>query len=210
MNKDCDDGARVSSTQTMNRPLLVTRCRAVILAVIAPLTVTSASIADPVGGSPILLDRVVAFVDDVPIFRSDVRSRALHVGGALPKEHALREAKLRDLETSALATLIEEALIAKAVASEHIDVSDADVDAALANAFGTTDVRQLEQAATARGYSLREYRRLMRLEVLTARWLVAHKPATLHPSAPNFDAELAKLRASLLAEVRERTIIEVR
>ncbi|MEO0326645.1 MAG: SurA N-terminal domain-containing protein, partial [Myxococcota bacterium] len=124
-----------------------------------------------------VLERVVAVVDDTPIFLSALRRRALPLLprlAQLPPER--RGAELENLYRRILELLIDEELVQRAARTLQVRVTTADVERALDNVRAQNQLSPEEfwQAVSSQGYTEASYRadlrqQLLRLKVLNQR-----------------------------------------
>jgi peptidyl-prolyl cis-trans isomerase SurA len=146
----------------------------------------------------VLVDRIVATVDNRAITRSMVDARL--------KQGAKDRADARDL-------LIEETLIALDCDRARIDVEPAEVDRALGEIAKTNNLTDAEllEALQQQGYELQSYRAALRTQLLSMRWLMRQTNGAPLPTEP---AERARFldfaRTRALDALRKRTSVEVR
>jgi len=136
--------------------------RLVIITFVAMLTMSSAR-AD-------VVERVVATVNDEAIFLSDLRQRAAPF---LPKlaeaaTESEQRSQLKELYDELLNFLIDEQLIGQLAKESRIRVTDADVDAAIANLRTQNNMteEQFRQALDAQGFSEPQYRMDLRRQLI--------------------------------------------
>lgn len=144
-----------------------------------------------------LVDRVVATVDTHAITWSAVQQRV----------------KSGDSDARvALDAIIEEALIAAECARRGITVTEDQVDegiqAVLKNAQLTND--ELLKELAKHGMDLKGYRAAIRAQLLEGRWLNLEVPAKPRESTEARIQRMSAQRASLLAGLKAKAIIEVR
>ena len=145
-----------------------------------------------------LVDRVAAVVNDQIIPLSEVQQRAApqlaQVGQiADPSE---REASRQKALKGALDQLVDEALIEQQVKDENIVVSDADIDAGIAdvkkqNHF-TDD--QLDQALRMEGFTHQGYRDFMRKQIARLRLIRERVASKIKLSDADLRAEYEKMK----------------
>ena len=180
--------------------------------VILPVT---ASAAPPSRGL-VPLDGVVAIVDDVVFFRSDVIARLKRLDAKLSKDPAQRREEQAELVKQVTRRLIDEVLVMKDAAKLHIEVSDADVDRGIdmVAAQNKVDRKTLEAEVKDSGYTLAEYREELRRQILEEKWLVLRGASKIdrtkltNPAA--IDVAFEKQRQLLLGELRAHAFIELR
>lgn len=101
------------------------------------------------------IDRVAAVVDEQPILLSEVEERAAMIRAMAPEER--RRFVLED----ALEDLVADKLFARQVKELHLEVGDAEVQAAVDDVLrqnGFTEERQLEAAVRGQGMTMEQYR----------------------------------------------------
>ncbi|MBL8912010.1 MAG: SurA N-terminal domain-containing protein [Archangium sp.] len=138
----------------------------------------------------VLVDRIVATVDNRAITRSELDARAE------------RSKSSRD---AALDELINEYLIAKDAISKSITISDEEVDKAIQMVMDQNKIskEEFQQALVAQGYTLEGYRTSIGLQLLEFRWLAIRTSAMEKPSD-----EAA--RAKFFADQKKRFVTELR
>jgi peptidyl-prolyl cis-trans isomerase SurA len=102
-----------------------------------------------------MIDRVAAVVDEQPILLSEVEERAAMIRAMAPEDR--RRFVLED----ALQDLVADKLFARQVKELHLEVGDAEVQAAVDDVVrqnGFTDERQLEAAVRSQGLNMERYR----------------------------------------------------
>jgi parvulin-like peptidyl-prolyl isomerase len=169
-----------------------------------------------VARSPVPLDGVLAIVEDVTVFRSDVATRIRRLEMTLSKDPRERRKELADLEKVMVGRIIDETLIQKDAAKLHLEVSDAEVSTAIDTvaAANKMDRKKLEAEVAKAGYSQREYQDEIRRQILEQKWLVVRavrnidRKKVADPAA--FEAAIEKQRKLLLAELREHAYVEIR
>lgn len=172
-------------------------------------------LAAPVANASPVLDRLVAVVDETPIFLSDVQARAkpqlLRIDAQKPDaaKRATLEAQIR---RELLNTMIEEELVGRAAKASYISVTGAELDAAvelLSKAANLSREAFLAEAAR-QGFAEAEYRAEIGRQILEAKWVqVKASPAQgggPQEAAAHREAE----RRRLVRELREKAFIEVR
>jgi len=124
-----------------------------------------------------VVERVIAVVDDEPIFLSELRRRAVPFLAQVERIPPLqREAAVAQLYGELLDQLVDEALIMKAARAEQIRVTADDVERAIANVRRQSELSEREfwQAVAGQGFTEAQYRddvrrQLLRLKVLNVR-----------------------------------------
>jgi len=166
--------------------------------------------------APVPLDGIVAIVEDVVLFRSDVAERVRHFEPQLPKDPQKRRAELGELSRVMVKRLIEEVLIAKDAQRLQIEVSDAEVASGIATVAAQNKVTraELDAEVTKAGFTPASYAEEVRRQVLEQKWLVLRavdkidRKKTGDPAS--FQAVIEKQRELLLADLRRRAYIEIR
>jgi parvulin-like peptidyl-prolyl isomerase len=148
------------------------------LAAVLALAAPRARAAEPAGASPrrqkpMLVDRVVAVVNDVVILHSDLMQRVAPLTAELeqlgdPRERKRREQRLRQQQ---LEELVNEQLMVQAAEEAKLEVSDKEVQNALEEIKRQNKLSdaQLEEALRLQGYTLSAYRSDMRRQLLRMR-----------------------------------------
>jgi peptidyl-prolyl cis-trans isomerase SurA len=139
-------------------------------ALVVLLVGSSAAVADD---GWVVVDRIVAVVDQEVILASDVDRRLIGQGPppteiADATEWSTRRA---ELARSAIAALIEERLYLKAARREGIEVSPAEIDAAIEEVKRTNQIDDagLAAALAEQGYTLTRYRDEVAQQILQLR-----------------------------------------
>jgi parvulin-like peptidyl-prolyl isomerase len=129
--------------------------------------------ASPNSGKKLVVERVVAVVNDAIILASELEARMTPVRGeamqiADPKE---RERRLAKLSTQVLDEMINEELIVQAAEAAKIDVEASEVQAALdeIKQNNNLDEAGLAQALAAQGYTMSNYKHDVRRQLLRLR-----------------------------------------
>ncbi len=182
-----------------------------------------AATARPARATPLIVDRIIAIVDDSPILLSELRERArpfkleLEQQG-LPEEK--RAAEAIEIDHAVLDRLIDERLICGEAFHRGLSVTDAEVTAALSEIAKRSNltVDALLEEARRVGLTDASYRDEIRRQILEGKmiWLAKHDhpaPAAAGPAKPppaTTDAALEKTREELIASLRKHAYIEVR
>lgn len=150
----------------------------------------------------VLLDRVVALVDGKPVLRSAVDQRFKELLSQVKDA----EAFVKLGPTMARDQVVDELLIAHDADALHVEVEPADVDKALEMVAESNKLtrEQLEAEVVKQGLTVPRYRAMLRAQLLEMKWMRA-KLARM-PDAEEADA----VKKKLIAELRERAVIEVR
>jgi parvulin-like peptidyl-prolyl isomerase len=125
------------------------------------------------GPKPILLERVVAVVNEAVILESELYQRAApemaELEGIQDPREKQRQFKLRLRQI--LDDMIDEELIVQAAGEAELEVSAEEIDKAIAEVKKTNKLtdRQLEDALAMQGYTLAAYRRDVRKQILRLR-----------------------------------------
>jgi parvulin-like peptidyl-prolyl isomerase len=169
-----------------------------------------------VARAPVPLDGVVAIVDDVTIFRSDVATRIRRLESTLSKDPRERRREIAELEKGMVARLVDETLIRKDAAKLYLLVTDAEVSAAIGTvaAANKMDRQQLDVEVAKAGYSPTEYQDEVRRQILEQKWLVARAMRLIDrkkaADSAALEAAFEKQRKILLLELREHAYVEIR
>lgn len=148
--------------------------------------------AAPAGSGGVLLDRVAAVVDDSPILLSEVEDRAAPELRRLETESdsaAETSHRRADILRQALQTLIDERLLDEQLKSANVTVSDADIEASIADVMrinGITDPKQFEAALEREGLTLDSYKTNLRRQLEKMKLLSLR----VHPQVKVTDTEL--------------------
>ncbi|HSO40831.1 MAG TPA: SurA N-terminal domain-containing protein [Labilithrix sp.] len=166
--------------------------------------------------APVPLDGIVAIVDDVVLFRSDVAERVRHFEPQLPKDPQKRRAELGELSRVMVKRLVEEVLIAKDAKRLLIEVTDAEVSSGIATVAAQNKVTraELDAEVAKAGFTPASYAEEVRRQVLEQKWLVLRAVDKIDRKkagdAAAFQRVIEKQRELLLADLRRRTYIEIR
>jgi peptidyl-prolyl cis-trans isomerase SurA len=161
-----------------------------------------------------VLDRVVAVVDDQPLFLSELRERAkphLHRIDSLKPDAAKRAAMESEMFRDLLNRMIDEQLVARAAKAMHLTVTSEEIDQGidhLAKANNMTREQILGEAARL-GMKEPEYKKEIARQVLEGKWLMLKTDRT-GIKQEELAARLEAERKRLLAGLREKSAIEVR
>jgi peptidyl-prolyl cis-trans isomerase SurA len=145
------------------------------LALIAPIASAdeTAAMKSPNAGRKLIVERVVAVVNDSIILASELEARMLPVRGeamqiADPKE---RERRLSKLTSQVLDDMVNEELIVQAAEEAKVEVDSSEVQAALdeIKQQNKLDDTALNQALAAQGYTLANYKQDLRRQLLRLR-----------------------------------------
>lgn len=133
----------------------------------------AASLASDEDAKPLIVDRVVATVNDEIILHSELMMRVAPLAFELgkitdPKERARRSSKLR---SQVLGEMINEELVTQAASTAKLDVGAKEVDAAIADLKrqNQLDDEQLKEALRMQGYSMSSYRKDVRNQIIRMR-----------------------------------------
>lgn len=116
----------------------------------------------------ILIERVVAVVDDDVVLASELERRVAQARVALGTDPGERERREVTLPGETLQTIVEERLVAQAAASLGITIDDSQIDGAVAQ---IRDFNKLDDAGFARavadgGWTMAEYRQDLHRQLL--------------------------------------------
>ncbi len=124
-------------------------------------------------GRPMIVDRVVATVNDEIILHSELMMRVAPLAFELGKITDLKERARRQskLATQVLSEMINEELVSQAAATAKLDVGAKEVDAAIADLKrqNKLDDEQLKEALRMQGYSMTSYRKDVRSQIVRMR-----------------------------------------
>lgn len=138
----------------------------VLLSLLAP---AAAAPPEPV----VVVDRVVAVVNNTIILYSELKQRVRPMMADLEKIEDTRERgrQLRVLERQVLDEMIEEELVLQAAAEAKLEVTDQEVDKAMdeVKRQNKLDDAQLAEALSMQGYTVPEYRKDVRRQILRLR-----------------------------------------
>ena len=128
-------------------------------------------------GARILVDRVVAVINDEVILHSELMRRVVPLSGDIveindPRERARKQAKLKD---QVVDDMIAEELIVQAAKASKLEVNAKEVATALADIKkqNNLDETQFAEALRMQGYSMSGYRRDVRRQLLRFRAVTA-------------------------------------
>ncbi|RMH37867.1 MAG: hypothetical protein D6689_20620 [Deltaproteobacteria bacterium] len=124
-------------------------------------------------GKRVLLDRVVAVVNDEIILQSDLERRLLPLAASLDdiRDERERERRRRALAQQVLDDLVNERLVLEAAKEAKLEVSEREVDNALAEIKkqNNLDDAGLAKALAMQGYTMSSYREDVRRQILRMR-----------------------------------------
>jgi peptidyl-prolyl cis-trans isomerase SurA len=191
--------------------------RSIVLAAAAALF-SSWALATPATAAPkvALLDRVEAVVDDVPILRSDLRTRERPYLQRLPKDAEARAKTLPQLRKELLEKMIDEVLVAKRAEKLRITVTDAEIDMAMRSVAKNAGVtmQQLESELQLQGMTRAEYVEELRRQIIEGKWLQIEGAPKVDRRAftteEAFMQALERKRQELIQELRAKAHVEVR
>lgn len=125
------------------------------------------------GPDPLVVDRVVAVVDDEVILSTELMMRVAPMAFELqkitdPRERARRQAKLA---AEVLNEMVNEELVTQAARNAKLDVGEKEVQAAIADLKkqNNLDDEQLVDALRMQGYNMSSYRKDVRNQILRMR-----------------------------------------
>ncbi len=125
------------------------------------------------GVRPLVVDRVVATVNDEIILHSELMMRVAPLAFELGKISDLKERARRQskLSTQVLGEMINEELVTQAAASAKLEVGAKEVEAAIADLKrqNKLDDEQLKEALRMQGYSMSSYRKDVRSQIIRMR-----------------------------------------
>lgn len=166
---------------------------------------------------PVVLDRVVAVVDEKMIFRSDLLARARPFLHASPGDDYEKRRKLyREL----LDKMIDDLLIQAEADRAHISASDDEVERAMDEVAKVNKLSrsELTDAVKKQGMTIDEYKAEIRRQLLDQKWTMLR--VRTHITLPTTGTEEAKRqvtaalleveRKKALNALRARSFVEVR
>lgn len=172
--------------------------------------------AGPAGAGPaaVRIDGVVARVEGVPIFRSElaarVRTRLIERKAAGPPTPA----ELRQIEGDELAAMIDDLLVRLDAARLGFESTEGELAAMIAmvkQMYGL-DATQLEAAVRDWGLSFADYEEQLRRQIVAQKWLNYYAGAIdmyLFADDGGVNAAYAAERRRRIEELRARAFIEV-
>ncbi len=133
--------------------------------------------ADPSNNKRVLVDRVVAIINDEVILHSELMRRVIPLSGDIAEISDLRERTRRQnkLKDQVIDDMIAEELIVQAAKDSKLSVSSDEVAKALADIMkqNNLDDAQFSEALRMQGYSMSGYRRDVRRQLLRFRAVTA-------------------------------------
>ena len=162
---------------------------------------------------PLVIERIVASVDEQPLFFSTLRERAeplVHRLTASGFPRWRQTAQIKDIYKQVLRRLIDDTLIARAAREAHVVVRPADVDQALARvaAANKVDMNGLYALELEAGYSKAQTRASIRRQLLERRMLERYVWA--HHLHAKDEQAVRKEHQRWRAELRSHAVIVVR
>jgi parvulin-like peptidyl-prolyl isomerase len=125
------------------------------------------------GPTPLIVDRVVAVVNDEVVLSTELMMRVAPMAFELnkitdPRERARRQAKL---SSQVLEEMVNEQLVTQAAAAANLDVSSKEVEAAITDLKkqNKLDDDALAKALRMQGYNMSSYRKDVRNQILRMR-----------------------------------------
>jgi peptidyl-prolyl cis-trans isomerase SurA len=153
----------------------------------------------------VLVERVAAVVNDVVVLDSEVMARALANGEGTDPQ------KLRTAMRTVVDQLVDEELILGAAAEAKLEVSDDEVTKALDEVKRQNKLtdKQLETALAQQGYSLREYRKDLKKQILRLRAVNVLVRPRVQVSDDDIKARYERLsgQSSTVTEVHIRHVL---
>lgn len=170
----------------------------------------------PATPAPVLVDEVVAVVDDTWIFRTELTARMRPYLAKLSKVPAERATQLDQLTKEAVSQMIDDVLLMRECARLKLDVTDAEIDKALEQIASKNGLstKQLDEQVAAQGIRRDEYRDDIRRQIYTAKWVqIVVVPKIDRKQAKDeaaFGAAIEAKHREALAALRKRAYVEVR
>jgi len=125
------------------------------------------------GVRPMIVDRVVATINDEIILNSELMMRVAPLAFELNKISDLKERRRREtkLTSQVLAEMINEELVSQAASSAKLEVGAKEVEAAITDLKrqNKLDDEQLKEALRMQGYSMSSYRKDVRSQIVRMR-----------------------------------------
>jgi peptidyl-prolyl cis-trans isomerase SurA len=167
-------------------------------------------------GAPVLVDRIVAVVDDEIVTLGDLKARAEPHVKRLARADKDYSQKHDEIFRGLLMRRIDELLVAKEADRLQLFVTPDEVDHALAAVAkdANLSVTALEAAVKEQGLTMPEYRAELRRQILEAKWLntliAKDVVAGRGPSADDRSGWIAGHRDLALKKLRDAALVEIR
>ncbi|AKT40900.1 SurA N-terminal domain-containing protein [Chondromyces crocatus] len=193
--------------------------RLVALCLGTALGIAAATFARPASAQTRIVDRVVAVVEQVPIFGSTLRERAAPLVRKLEasvEDPVQRETARSRLFDELLRQMVDEAVIEQGARAEQVSVTEGEIDDVLKQiaAQNRFTVEQLLAHAEVEGFTKDVYRAELRRQVLEGKLLrafMARRGISVDRLGPvEQQQRIAQERHAMLVELRAKTFIEVR
>jgi parvulin-like peptidyl-prolyl isomerase len=143
------------------------------VALAALLALAPSASAAPAKARSLVVDKVVAVVNDEIILKSELLRRVAPLTAEVQKiaDRAERQRRLAKLEGDVLDEMVDEELIAQAAEEAKLEVTTKEIESALGEIKkqNNLDDNQLAQALRMQGYSLASYRHDVRRQILRMR-----------------------------------------
>jgi peptidyl-prolyl cis-trans isomerase SurA len=139
----------------------------------APPPSARAKDSKPAGPKPIVVERVVAVVNDTVILESELYQRAAPELGELERDKDPREKQkqFKAILRRTLDDMVNDELMIQAAAEAELNVSDEEVDKAMADVKKTNKMTdaQFSEALSAQGYTMAGYKKDVKKQILRMR-----------------------------------------
>jgi peptidyl-prolyl cis-trans isomerase SurA len=174
------------------------------------------SSAPAAASAPVLVDKVVAVVNDTSIFWSELALRRRPFEAKLSKDPAQRRVQHEQLTKEILSQMIDESLVMNECARLHVDVADDEIEKALQQVAEKNKIsrKQLDDEVSAQGFTPAEYRAELRRQIFVAKWvhvtIVPTIDKKIASDAAAFGAAIEARQRDAMAELRKRAYVEVR
>ncbi len=156
---------------------MTVRSLSAVLAAVAMFAPVAASAqpkpASPNAGRKVIVERVVAVINDSIVLRSELDARMIPVIGEAQSiaDAKERERRIEKLRSQVLEEMVNEELIVQAAEAAKIEVESAEVQAALdeIKTSNNLDDAALGQVLAAQGYTLANYKQDLRRQLMRLR-----------------------------------------
>jgi parvulin-like peptidyl-prolyl isomerase len=163
----------------------------------------------PAGPKPIVVERVVAVVNDTVILESELYQRAAPELGELERDRDPREKQkqFKAILRRTLDEMVNDELMIQAAAEAELSVSDEEVDKAMADVKKSNKMTdaQFTEALAAQGYTLAAYKRDVKKQILRMRAI----NIMVRPRVSVTDADVKERYAKMTARSGATTDLHV-
>jgi peptidyl-prolyl cis-trans isomerase SurA len=177
----------------------------------AAVIVSSWSMGQARAERAVLLDRIVAVVEDKTILRSDVIARSRpYLARVDPKEDTPEHT--RKVHREILEKIIDEQLIAAEAQHMHISAGDEEIDRAIVEVakLNKLDRAQLIVELKKQGMTFDEYRDEIRRQVLDGKWTNIKVRSQIREPQVGTDEEKKQAVSALVAVERKKVLARLR